>query len=107
MERNEVVNSSIAPKARGPRGDRLDSSRRRQRCRAIERLEPRRLLSTITWDGGPTGQGIVWSDPVNWVGDVVPGNSDDAVIPIVGPGFVSIQDPVAVRSVSCSAALSV
>jgi len=42
--------------------------------------------ATILWDGGLTGQGMNWLDPVNWVGDVVPGTSDDAVIGPAGAG---------------------
>jgi hypothetical protein len=32
----------------------------------------------ITWDGG--GDGISWSDANNWLGDVVPGTSDNVVL---------------------------
>ena len=35
----------------------------------------------IEWDGGPDGKGNVLTDPVNWAGDVLPGEGDDAVLP--------------------------
>src|SRR4051812_33959702 len=31
-----------------------------------EPLETRLLLSTVNWDGGPTGNGTNFLDPVNW-----------------------------------------
>ena len=34
------------------------------------------------WDGG--GDGVSWHDPENWVGDVLPGPTDDVVIDVVG-----------------------
>ena len=34
--------------------------------------------ATIKWDGG--GDGTKWSDPLNWEGDVVPGNGASVVI---------------------------
>lgn len=52
----------------------------------LSRLEDRTVPSTITWDGGPTGTGTQWLDPVNWVGDVLPGPNDDAVIAAAGTG---------------------
>jgi Dockerin type I domain len=51
----------------------------------LDRLEDRTVPATITWDGGPTGQGTNWLDRVNWVGDVLPGFNDDVVIgPLAG-----------------------
>ncbi|MFN0133022.1 MAG: hypothetical protein ACKVW3_10930 [Phycisphaerales bacterium] len=48
----------------------------------VEALEPRALLATIAWDGGPAGTGTDWHGAANWVGDVLPGPSDDVVIDI-------------------------
>ncbi|HTK78126.1 MAG TPA: dockerin type I domain-containing protein [Gemmataceae bacterium] len=44
------------------------------------------MPATILWDGGPTGPGTIWLDPANWVGDVLPGPNDDAVIGSIDPG---------------------
>ena len=52
---------------------------------SLEPLEDRRLLS-IQWDGGPSGTGTSWQDKTNWLGDVLPGATDDVVI---GPTFAS------------------
>lgn len=52
----------------------------------LERLEDRTVPATILWDGGPTGQGTNWLEPVNWVGDMLPGPNDDAVIGPAAPG---------------------
>lgn len=49
--------------------------------RGVERLEDRVHLAVIVWDGGPDGLGTNFNDPVNWIGDVLPGAADDAVIP--------------------------
>lgn len=51
---------------------------------AVEQLEDRLAPAVIQWDGGPTGIGTDFNTAANWVGDVVPGPSDDAVI---GPAF--------------------
>jgi len=37
------------------------------------------LAQTISWDGG--GDGVSWSDPLNWSGDQLPGPTNDVVIP--------------------------
>jgi len=42
--------------------------------------------ATITWDGGPTGQGTNWLVAENWVGDVLPGPNDDAMLGPAGAG---------------------
>ncbi len=55
------------------------TSGRRQGWRpALERLESRRLLSQIVWNGD--GDGTSFDDAANWVGGKLPGASDDAVI---------------------------
>ncbi len=53
----------------------------------FQTLEPRRLLATVEWTGG--GDGVSWSDPANWGGSLLPGNSDDVDINI--SGNVTIQ----------------
>src|SRR6187431_2447721 len=50
----------------------------------MEQLEDRRVLATVNWDGGLSGTGTDWGTAANWVGDVLPGSTDDAVI---GAGF--------------------
>ena len=55
--------------------------------RAVESLEPRRLLSAVTWTGG--GDGTSWTDPANWSGGVVPGPGDDASIDV--PGDITVR----------------
>ena len=64
----------------------------------LETLENRLVLATILWDGGPAGTGTTWNTAANWVGDVLPGAADDAVIgsafsavTITSPGNVSIH----------------
>ena len=54
--------------------------RRRFRAVRFETLEDRRLLATVTWDGG--GDGQEWLDRFNWTGDTLPGSGDDAVIDV-------------------------
>ncbi|MGM0491140.1 MAG: hypothetical protein ACQESR_30810, partial [Planctomycetota bacterium] len=38
------------------------------------------MLSTVFWDGGPSGTGTDWHNPINWVDDALPATGDDAVI---------------------------
>jgi hypothetical protein len=68
----------------------------------VDQLELRAVPATIAWDGGPTGMGTNWLDRVNWVGDVLPGTNDDAVIGPAGagqPGTVTLPGNAAVRSI--------
>ncbi|MBX3402836.1 MAG: hypothetical protein KF699_05405, partial [Phycisphaeraceae bacterium] len=65
----------------------------------FESLEQRVLLATIMWDGGPDGTGTNFHDPVNWVGDVLPGSEDDAVIPTMpGSPVIVISQSTGLRS---------
>ncbi len=53
---------------------------------AIERLEARRLLAAISWDGG--GDGTLWSDARNWSTDTVPGAEDDVLIDLAADATI-------------------
>ncbi len=47
----------------------------------IERLEPRHMLSAVSWTGTSTGgDGVNWSDPKNWSTNALPGAADDVTI---------------------------
>ncbi len=52
----------------------------------LEILEGRRVLSTISWDGG--GGSLDWNNVANWSGDALPVASDD--VTINAPGDVTI-----------------
>src|SRR4029079_9001831 len=47
----------------------------------VEQLEDRRLLTTVTWNGGDA-LSDQWSDPDNWLGGLVPVTGDDVLIPV-------------------------
>src|SRR5262245_54127627 len=83
---------------------------RRPRPRfCLEQLEDRAVPATILWDGGPTGLGTNWLDPVNWAGDVLPGPNDDAVIGTANngqPGTVTLSGSASVQNVSVAAEAS-
>src|SRR5262245_18900465 len=69
----------------------MGRKRRRRRAtaetfRLLERLEDRTLLATITWGNNLGGN---WNTATNWIGGVVPGIGDDAVIPDL-PGTPTI-----------------
>ncbi len=55
--------------------------------RALERLEDRTLLATVTWGNAAGGD---WNTGSNWVGGMVPGAGDDAVIPGDFPSSITI-----------------
>ncbi len=48
----------------------------------MEQLEPRVMLSTVSWDGGAGTNS--WHDKANWSNDTLPGVNDDV--------FISVQD---------------
>src|SRR5438552_18694061 len=62
--------------------NKLSGSRTRRPWRRLwcDRLEDRTVPSTVAWDGGPTGNGTNWHEPVNRVGDVQPGAADYVTI---------------------------
>lgn len=51
----------------------------------------------ISWTGG--GDGTSWSDPANWSGGSVPGNSDAASITISGGATINITTDIAISSI--------
>src|SRR5688572_32469314 len=58
-----------------------------------EQLENRTLLAAVSWDGGG-GSNRDWFQALNWVGDVVPGVEDVAVIDLPGTYTVTLSaDP--------------
>jgi len=60
----------------------------------IEHLEDRQLLS-INWNG--SGDGYSWEDPLNWVGNQVPGANDDVQIDIPGETAIVVSADTTVR----------
>ena len=79
--------------ARSPLGKGNDAARQRRRNRLfVELLEPRLVLSTITWNTTAAPTGGDWNVNTNWVGNVVPGATDTAVIKgLTGAGTVSLN----------------
>ena len=73
---------------------------------AVERLEDRTAPAVIQWDGGAGT--FNWADANNWVGNILPGSSDEAVI---GSGFAGItvtsSGNVAIQKLTCAATLQV
>jgi hypothetical protein len=78
------------------------SHTRRQRL-ALEELEDRRLLSTITWIQNSSGD---FNNAANWDAGRVPGATDDAIINITGITITSSQSPT-VNSLQCSGQLAI
>jgi hypothetical protein len=92
------------------RGARRNSNGRTQRSPAIltrlalEPLEARRLLATITWSGA--GDGTTWTSAANWIGNQVPGGNDSAVIG-ASSTTIKISGGVSVGSIVSGAPLNV
>ena len=70
----------------------------------IEELERRHMLAAVLWDG--EGESSRWHDIRNWGGDLLPGPSDEAVIPVefIGESIV-IDSQVIVRSIDSEVAV--
>ena len=68
----------------------------RQNKVLFEPLEPRILLSTVTWDGG--GDGTSWGDARNWDNDILPTVSDDVFISTAGPVITHSQNVDTINS---------
>jgi len=72
----------------------------------VEPLEERRLLSVVAWDG--EGATPDWHDPINWVGDELPGATDDAQIDASFAGTtISSDADVDINSLSSEATLRI
>ena len=72
----------------------------------FERLEDRRMMAAVSWDGG--GGNLLWSNPINWSGDQLPTASDD--VTINAPGDVTIVfsgGTAAIKSLNSSDSLAV
>ncbi len=67
----------------------------------FEPLEARQLLAAIAWDGG--GDGTTINQAANWVGDVLPGASDDATINVAGSPTIDLTfGTFSVHSLTCA-----
>ena len=71
--------------------DRRLAARKRTRRLApmIDGLEDRVVLSTIQWNASVAPTGGAWDTTGNWVGGVVPGSGDNAVINLTSAGTVT------------------
>jgi len=54
----------------------------------LEQLEDRSLLTLVFWDAG--GDGVNWTDPLNWSVDSLPGSNDDVQIDVAGTPTIQI-----------------
>jgi hypothetical protein len=68
----------------------------------LEALETRLAPAVIAWTGG--GDGMSWTDPLNW-GGTAPGMSDDAAINVPGLTVVVAGGNIVVQSVTSQANL--
>lgn len=77
------------------------------RAFGLETLEPRALLAAVSWDGG--GGDTLWSNPLNWSGNALPGVSDDVTIALGAPQRTIVLDvgPTKVRSLALDETLVV
>jgi hypothetical protein len=73
----------------------------------VEKLENRRLLAAITWDGG--GDGVNWTNALNWSTDVLPGPDDDATINIAANPTIqlNVAGLQSIRSLVCAEGLQI
>ena len=79
-------------RSRGKKSNRLFKAAQRRKATlraAVEPLEPRMLLSTITWSGA--GDGTSWNSTANWTGAVIPGASDTALFTNTGTSGKTIN----------------
>lgn len=68
--------------------------------RLIEMLEGRRLLSTVSWDGGAADG--KYTSAANWSTDQVPAATDDIVIATNGPKSLTMTGDISVHSMTVS-----
>ena len=73
---------------------------------SIEGLEDRTLLSTITWDSTDYPTGGTWDNAAHWVGGVLPGTADTAVIDLTS-GTVTTGPSDSVLSLMTNASTTV
>jgi hypothetical protein len=70
-----------------------------------EILEARRLLAAVNWDAG--GDGVNWTDSLNWSTDALPGSADDVTVDVAGAPTIQISSGTqSVRSLTCNENLS-
>ncbi len=71
----------------------------------FEHLESRRVLATVTWDGGAGT--FSWNDANNWDTNTLPTAADDAVIPdLTGTPTITLPTSTSVLSVTSAEKLS-
>lgn len=77
-----------------------------KRRHMMECLESRLLMANIVWDGG--GDGTSWTDARNWLGDTLPGASDDVTIDVATNPTIRIASGVqSIRSLVSNEALNI
>ncbi len=86
-----------SPRNRDFRNSELKSRKLAQRKRSLrfspnfQGLEDRPLLSTIIWNTMASPTGGKWDTGANWLGGVIPGSGDNAVINLSGAGTVTLS----------------
>jgi len=68
-------------------------------------MESRRMFSTVAWTGG--GDHVNWTDPLNWSGQALPGESDDVAIGAGASVQLNSVASVSIRSVDLSGILTI
>src|SRR5687767_5959271 len=69
---------------------RTHAARPRRHPVRTECLEPRRLFAVLDWGGGG-GDGL-WSNPLNWQGNVAPTGGDELQFFLSGGGATLVND---------------
>lgn len=88
--------------ARNRKQEKLRETSSAVRC-AVQSLESRRMFATVNWDGGPSGEGTNFLDPVNWAGDALPLAADTAVIGATGSSpTITLSGTPAVQTITSS-----
>lgn len=71
---------------------------------SMDCLEARVVLAAVSWDGG--GGNNLWSNPLNWSNDLLPGNADDVTIDVPSVQRTIVADEasgvIRVRSLTLS-----
>jgi hypothetical protein len=70
-----------------------------------ERLESRRLLAAVSWDGG--GDGTNWGDPLNWSGNAIPLPADDVTINVAGSPTIHLGTSYNIHSLNNAETLNI